>query len=266
MRARSIWLGLVAAAALPSASQAGTPFAGTWVAEPQKTEFSARSLELSIEHGIYKRLSCAVADEVAADGAVHPLTGDPYFDAMFVRVVDESNVELVQQTKGRTTWQGHYSVASDRRSMTLIFTDDRPARTVSGTIQFEREGDPNPGAYSLSGVWQAKKLLELAPSGSTLTFQDTEHGLIMNASDGRSFDIKYGGSNNEPLQGYLDGARVHVGRRSPNMLQINRTQDGALVEFTLGEVSDDGQQMAFGQIDWPCQSKTTLMYRKQAKP
>jgi hypothetical protein len=266
MRAALISLGLVAAAVSPSALRAGTPFAGTWVAEPQKTQFSARSLELSIEHGIYKRLSCAVTDEVAADGAVHPLTGDPFFDAMSVHVVDESNVELAQQSKGRTIWQGHYGVASDRRSMTLKFVDDRPARTVSGTIQFEREGEPTAGAHALSGVWQAKRLLDLSPSGSTMTFQDTEHGLIMDASDGRSFDIKYGGSNNEPLLGYLDGARVHVGRRKPNVLQINRTQDGALVEFTLGEVSEDGQQLAFAQMDWPCQSMMTLMFRKQAKP
>jgi hypothetical protein len=266
MRAASIWLGLVTAAAVPSVLWAGTPFAGTWVAEPQKTEFSAKPLELSIEHGTYKRLSCAVTDEVAADGAVHPLTNDPFYDAMSVHVIDESNVELVQQRKGRTIWRGHYSVASDRRSMTLKFVDDRPARTVTGTIQYEREGEPTAGAHVLSGTWQGKQLLELSPSGGTMTFQDTEHGLIMNASDGRSFDIKYGGGNNEPLQGYLDGARVHVGRRSPNVLQINRTQDGALVEFTLGEVSEDGQQLAFGQMDWPCQSIMTLKFRKQSKP
>jgi hypothetical protein len=262
MKARSI--GLVITAWLVSGGAcASTPFAGTWIADPGSTEFSLRPLELSIANGRYKRASCSVADETAADGEEHPLSGNPFFDSMSVRIVDASSIEVAQKSRGRTTWQGSYHVASDLKSMTLEFTDDRPARTVTGTIRFEREGDPVAGAHALSGVWQARQLLDLSPSGASMTLEDIDHGLIMRAADGRNFQIRYGGGSNEPLHGYLEGAMVHVGRRRPNMLQINRTQDGTLVELVFGEVSADGQRLAFGQTDWPCQSKITLMFRRQ---
>jgi hypothetical protein len=56
---------------------------------------------------------------------------------------------------------------------------------------------------------------------------------------------------------------VHLGRRAPNTLQINRTQKGTLVDFTLGTVADDGQTMILGQMDWQCQLRTNWMLRKQ---
>ena len=98
-----------------------------------------------------------------------------------------------------------------------------------------------------------------------MTFEDTDNGLIMRASDGRSFTNTFGdrGGETAPLHGYLDGAMVYVSRRAPNKLQINRTQNGTLVEFTIGTVSADGQQLELGQLDEQCQAKTTWMLRKQ---
>ena len=268
MSSRTLVFGLMTLSALGSADiRASTPFAGTWQVDPQHTTFELRStLVLELAHGIYKRTSCAVEDMVKADGALHALTDDPYFDAMSVRIVDDRTVDIVQQLKGREIWRGHYAIAEDLRSMKLDYRDARATVPVSGSIAYERDGAPDSGAHALSGSWKPTKMLELSESGRTYVFTDKEHGLTMNSSDGRSFDINYGGGNNEPLLGYLEGARVHVGRRTPNTLQINRTQNGTMVDLTFGIVSDDGQEMAFGQLDWQCQARTTLLLRKQAKP
>jgi hypothetical protein len=242
---------------------AGTPFAGIWVVQPSLTEFGGKSLGLSIDAGTYKRTSCMVANEVAADGAEHPLNDDPFFDAMSVHVLDKRTVEVVQKTAGNVTWHGRYIIDRDLRSMVLRYDDRRPATPVSGEIRFEREGDVVPAKHALTGSWSPVKVLNLSPSGLTLDIHDTDGGLILRASDGRSLDIKFSPSSNEPLQGYLPGAMVHMGRRAPNTLQINRSQNGTLVEYALGSVADDGQTMVLGQVDWQCQLKTSWTLRKQ---
>jgi hypothetical protein len=265
-RLHAVGVFAIALSALPLASMASTPFAGTWIVDPQLTEFSSMlPFGLSIEHGIYKRTSCAVSDEVRADGAEHAVTGDPLVDAMSVHIVDERTVDVVQQAKGVVIWRGWYGVARDQRSMTLRFEDDRAARSVTGSILFERLGEPGSGMHALTGSWRASRMLDLSTSGRTLTFEDTDNGLIMNASDGRSFNNIFGdrGGETAPLHGYLDGATVWVSRRAPNKLQINRSQNGTLVEFTIGTVSADGQQMQLGQLDELCQAKTTWVLHKQ---
>jgi hypothetical protein len=264
MKLQSIAIG--AALAMPAlVAQAVTPFAGTWTIEPQQTEFALNSaLGLSLEHGTYKRTTCAVSHEVPADGADHPVSDDPFIESMAVRVKDDLVVEVAQKAHDQLIWQGRYEVASDRKSMTLAFEDHRPAQAVSGRIRFERVGEPVASGNALSGTWQPTQLLDLSPSGRTVTFRDTEHGLVMQAADGRSFDIVYGGGNNEPLMGYERGARVHVGRRAPNMLQINRTQNGEMVELVFGTVSPDGKQMQWSQVDWLCRAQTILTMVKQA--
>ena len=90
----------------------------------------------------------------------------------------------------------------------------------------------------------------------------------MNASDGRSFNNTFGdrGGETAPLHGYLEGATVWVSRRAPNKLQVNRSQNGTLVEFTIGAVSADGQKLELGELDMLCQAKTTWILHKQSAP
>ncbi len=269
IRAQLIFGFATAIVGLPMTVVASTPFAGTWVVDPNLTEFwSMLPLGLSIEHGLYKRTSCAVPHEVPADGADHGVAGDPYIDTMSARVVDEHSVEVVQKAKGVVVWRGWYDVASDLRSMTLRFEDDRAAKPVTGSTLFEREGEPVSGMHALSGSWRARRMLDLSASGRTLSFEDIDNGLIMNASDGRSFNNTFGdrGGETAPLHGYLEGATVWVSRRAPNKLQVNRSQNGTLVEFTIGAVSADGQKLELGELDMLCQAKTTWILHKQSAP
>ena len=60
MRKMCAWLVVL----LPISCFAETPFAGTWVVQPQATEYSLRPLSFMIERGTYKRASCAPDVEV----------------------------------------------------------------------------------------------------------------------------------------------------------------------------------------------------------
>lgn len=256
-----LWLGLW----LPCACLAETPFAGTWVVEPELTTFSLRPLSFMIERGTYKRTSCVPYPEVPSDDQEHAIAGDPLISSMSVHLMDARRVEVTEKVSGKLVWKGDYAVSKDQKSMTLKYQDHRASKAVSGTIQFEREGDVVANAHLLSGAWTPEKLLELSPGGLTMKIQDTDNGLVMSASDGRGYDIKFD-RQDHPLTGYLDGATVLVGRRAPQTLQVNRKQSGVLVEMSLGTVSGDGQTMMLGQQDWQCRSKVTWTLRKQPTP
>jgi hypothetical protein len=241
---------------------AATPFAGTWLLQPTLTQYSLRPLGFMIERGTYKRTSCVPNPEVPADGRDQSIAGDPLIQSMSVRLLDADRVEVVQKMAGKLLWKGLYTVAKDQKSMTLKYQDHRASNAVSGTIQFAREGAVVANAHLLSGTWTPEKLLEFSPSGFSMTIRDSDGGLTMSASDGRGYDIKFD-RKDYPLEGYLDGATVQVGRRAAQTLQVNRKQHGVMVEMSLGTVADDGQTMLLGQLDWQCQSKVTWTLRKQ---
>lgn len=148
--------------------------------------------------------------------------------------------------------------------MTLDFVDSAPATPVSGSIRYERDGDPMHDAHPLSGAWYARKLLKIS-APPVWTLSDTEDGLTMSANDGRGFDIKFD-RRDYPLTGYLPGATVQVGHRTPVLLQINRRQDGVLIEMSLGDVSEDGTTMKLTQFDEQCKSSVIWTMRKQGAP
>jgi hypothetical protein len=246
----------------PILSYAETPFAGTWVAQPELTAYSLRPLSFMIEGGTYKRTSCVPTPEVRTDGNEHDVLGDPFVQSMSVRLLDANRVEVAQKVAGRLVWKGIYTVGKDGNSMVLKYDDHRPSNTVSGTIQYARDGAAIPNAHLLSGTWKPEKLLDISPSALSMTIKDTDQGLNLTASDGRAFDIKFD-RRDYPLGGYLDGATVQVGLRTPQLLQINRKQQGVLVEMTIAPISPDGQTLLFGQLDEQCQSKVTWSMSKQ---
>lgn len=250
---------------LPVPCFAETPFAGSWVVQPELTEFSLRPLGFDISRGSYKRTSCVPTQEVPTDGSEHPVAGDPLTESMSVRLVNRNRVDIAQKADGRVAWKGTYVVSDDGRSMQLTFDDRRSAKPVSGAIQFAREAEGAADAHRLSGTWRAEKLLALGGAGFEMTIQDTDNGLTMSASDGRSFDIKFD-RQDYPLRGYLNGATVQVGRRAPQTLQVNRRQRGIQVDLTIAPVADDGRTMQWGQLDMQCQSKTTWTLLKRNVP
>jgi len=256
---------LVLAALLPALAVAETPFAGTWVIQPELTTFAQRSMTVMIERGTFTRSDCGTAVGIPADGSDHEVKGQPLFDHMSVRIKARARVEIEQNLAGKTTWKGLYTVAKDRRSMTLAFEDDRPTNAVTGVIQYAREGEPLSGAHALSGTWRPEKLIQLSASALTLTIQEKDDGLALNWSDGRSteskLDAKY-----YPLNGYLDGATISILHPRADTLALNRLQNVVPVEVSRLIISDDSHTLTNKRVDWLCQAATVFVYQRLAAP
>jgi hypothetical protein len=250
---------------LPAVTMAGSPFAGTWVMQPELTTFGDHPMELMIERGGYKRIGCGTPIEVPADGADKAVKDQPLFDTMSVRLVDRRRVDVVQKMAGKVTWKGVYTVSKDPRSMTLEFDEERTSTPVTGTIQYSRVGEPLAAAHSLSGTWNPEKMTRLSASGLTMTIRDEEHGLALSWSDGRSAESHLD-ADDHPLNGYLPAAQLSVLHPRPDMLAINRKQGIFPVEVSRAFISDDGRTMTYRQIDWICHGLTSYVYQKTAAP
>jgi hypothetical protein len=246
---------------LPALSHAG-PFAGVWVIQPELTKFSLRSLSLVVDEHTYKRTSCRAPLEVPADGSDHPVITDALFNAMSVHVLDDSRVEVTHKVDGTLTWKGLYTVAPDKHSMTLQFTDTSAPQAVSGVLHYTREDGVTPGLHAISGTWRPDKIAKLSDSALTLTFRDTDNGLAMRAGDGRSYDAKFD-RQDYPFQGDAAKTVVSVGHPSPSTLQINRKLNGQFVEVSRATVSDDGRTMTWIALDSQCQAATTFTLQKR---
>ena len=249
---------------LPALSHA-SPFAGVWIIQPQLTKFSLRSLSVVVDEHTYKRTSCRAPLEVPADGSDHSVTTDALFDAMSARVLDGRRMEVTHKMDGKITWKGLYTVAADKHSMTLEFTDTSAPQAVTGALHYTREDGVTPGQHAMSGTWHPDRFDKLSTSGLTLTFRDTDNGLAMTASDGRSYEAKFD-RQNYAFQGDAAKTVVSVGRVNPTTLQINRKQDAQLVEVSRATVSDDGRTMTWVAFDFQCQSETTFTLQKQPAP
>jgi hypothetical protein len=271
---------MVRADAAADRSWAERPFDGTWTIQPELTTFGMRSPILSLEGGVFLRSDCRTGPiSVPADGAVHAVKNHPLFDAMSVRVLDSKRLEIVEKSADRITWKGLYTVSANGRSMKLNFEDDRPLKPVMGELAYLREGGAAAGAHAASGTWRPEKLARLSPSGLGVTIsmqgsdaeRDTDlapgpnfyQGFSFSGSDGRSAAGKLDAHDYE-LNGYLPGATLALSRLQPGILQLNRSQNGTLVEISRAAISSDGQTMTLSQIDWVCQAKTVFILNKQS--
>jgi hypothetical protein len=199
---------------------------------------------------------------VPADGSEHTVEGTPTLDAMSVHVVDARRMEISRKLAGKLIWKGLYTVSPDQHSMTLEFVDDGAPHTVTGDLLYTRETSVMPGLHTVSGTWRPEKISKLSASSLTMTFRDTTNGLAMAASDGRSYDAKFD-RQYYPLQGDAAHTVVSIGHINPSTLQINRKQDGILLEVSRATVSDDGRTMTLIELDRQCQAATTFTLQKQ---
>jgi len=270
-----LWLSQASALPAGKWTWADHPFDGTWVIQPDLTAFELRSPILSFDGGMFRRTECRTGPlEVPADGASHEVKGQVFFDSASVTVKDRLHIEVVERLAAKQVWRGVYALSNDGRTLALRFEDDRAANPVTGLLSYEHDGDPVAGAHPLSGTWLPKTLSELSTSGLTMTFKtasnyvDVDAGAAVNSgqdfnltqSDGRSGKVD---AHDYPLSGYLPRASVSISRLQPNLLQINRSQSGQLVEISRALVSDDGQTLTLSQTDWLCQAKTILTLKKK---
>ncbi|MCL6728680.1 hypothetical protein [Sphingomonas hankyongi] len=251
-----------------AAENAGTETAaagdinGTWVADLASVQIDTRPDEILVQNGQYECKTCTPPYKVAADGAFHPVSGQPYFDSASVKVVDDKTIQRTGKKGDRVTGDSTTSVSADGNTLTVSFNDSsiENAPVVKGSYTETRVGPAPAGAHAVSGQWKPAKIENVSAEGLTTTYALDGDTLHMSSPSGVSFDAKLDGTDT-PIKGDPAGTMASVKKVGEGYEETDK-RDGKVVGVSTFSVGADGKLNVVyeNKLDG---SKTTYSANKQ---
>jgi hypothetical protein len=225
----------------PGAVFAASAFDGTWKFSVEHIQPSQKPFVLQLNHGEYTCVSCAVPSTQKADGAEHPLKGNPNADAGTVTVTDAHNVTLVLKLHGKVVDTFKYVISADGKSMTVEEINAYGAAPTSYKEQVTRVTDAPAGAHALSGSWGSAKLLSADGPGVLVTYGMSADGFTM-SSNGQSYEAKFD-DKTYPVKDDPTKTVVNLKKVSDREVIETDSQKGKPVETYDMTVSADGKSL-----------------------
>jgi hypothetical protein len=231
--------GFLAAASIALAK---SPFDGTWRPDPQRPDPARKPDVIQLVNGEYDCKSCVPPYEVKADGADHPISGNPRFDTMRIAVVDDRTITKTAKKAGTTVVESKVEVSADGRTLTerQILSDAGP-RKVDFTSHSSRVTEGPKGAHRVSGSWHLIEA-DLTHHDEDTDYHVADGALTMSDGMGRSFTAKLDGTD-APYQGDPEFTSVSVKQIDERTIEESDKNDGKIVKITRWAVDPDGKTM-----------------------
>lgn len=227
------------ASANASATAAGGSIDGTWKTDLSTLQIDTKPDQLLLKDGQFSCPTCEPPLTVAADGAMHAVTGRPYADQMSIKVDDDHNVTRTSQKGGKTTGTSKYSVSADGNTLTVAFNDMTGTKPVTGTYTETRAAPAPAGAHAISGSWKPEKYNNVSDEGLTVTFKLDGDTLHMTAPTGQSYDAKVGGPD-VPIKGDMGGTTATVSKNGDSLVETDK-RGGKVISVTTMTPGSDGK-------------------------
>lgn len=228
---------------------AASPFDGTWKISLGTAQPPDKPNVYLLQDGRYSCLSCAPTFTVPADGAPHAVAGNPYIDAVAIKVVDPRTVVETESKAGKTIWVYTMSVAADHQSMTSVMIDNSAANGVParGTIIQARTKEAPAGAHAVSGAWIATKYEGFSDSAIVFTLKTDGDSVTFSQPTGQFYAATLGGPA-VPYKGDPGITTVSVARSGADTIVETDMRDGKIVS-TNTMTTHDSKTMADTFVD-----------------
>ena len=239
MRVLTIAVPMFLLAAAPGV-QAASLFDGTWRPDPQRAEPGRKPDVYRLVNGEFECQSCTPPYKVKADGMDHPVSGNPRFDTLNVKVVDERTTMRVARKGGAPVFETKDEVSADGATLTvrqILF--DAGARKIDFTSRSSRVAAGPPGAPRITGSWQFVEA-DLTNHDEDTRLQIANGELTMSDHMGRSFTAKLDGSD-APYRGDPQFTSVSVKLLDERTLEESDKNAGKVVKITRWTVDPDGK-------------------------
>jgi hypothetical protein len=262
MTKKVLLFGLLLGIAVPVMAQ--SPFDGTWKTNFEKSQLAKKPFSISLQNGVYRCISCNPPYEVKADGQEHQVTGQPYFDAMTVRVVDPHTVEFVSTKNGKPAGEGKNRVSDDGNTLNSEFTghpegSDKP---FTAKESLTRVSKAPAGAHAISGSWRENKLADVSDNLSLVTLKSTGDGLEMSDPVGESYSAKFDGKD-VPYKGNPGVTSVSLKKINDRTIEETGKRDGKPIYVSHMTVSPDGKTLTTKVTDKQRGATATFVAEKQ---
>src|ERR1700739_2082656 len=94
--------GLLMELLMPVLATAQSDFDGTWKVDFNKTVMPNEPDVFLLQTGNYQCKTCIPIVNVKADGEDHSVTGNPYYDTVHIKVLDDRSVERTEKRNAKT--------------------------------------------------------------------------------------------------------------------------------------------------------------------
>jgi hypothetical protein len=246
-----------------SALFAQSPFDGTWMTKLDTAKLPAKPDKYVLNDNMYDCLTCVPKVSAKADGTDQKVTGHPYYNTIAVKVVNASEVEIIEKKDGKVMYTDTETVSSDGKTLHDKFTDHSGTQPITGEATATRVADGPAGAHAISGSWRTEKFDSVSSNGLTITYQGTPNGLKMSDLNGNSYDAKFDGKE-YPINGDPGKTTVTLKRISDREVEETDHRQGKVVGVFRMTVSTDGKSIDASYTDKERGTTTTFTMEKKS--
>ncbi|HME36167.1 MAG TPA: hypothetical protein VKF84_13100 [Candidatus Sulfotelmatobacter sp.] len=237
------FVGLLALLFVSMAAVAQSPFDGTWKWDPSSVQWPEKPDVFLLQNGMFECRSSVPPVNVKADGTDQKVTGDPYRDAVSVKVIDDYNVEETSKKDGKVVVLVKRSVSADGNTLTVNWTySGNPSGGPQTGNHTDKRVDKAPaGANLISGSWRMEKEDQSAES-RTWTFKVNRNELTATTPTGLFYAARLDGTD-APVKGDPGVTSVSVKMLGKDTLEETFKRDGKVIIVEKSTVAADGKTL-----------------------
>ncbi|MEG3165871.1 hypothetical protein U1701_14835 [Sphingomonas sp. PB2P19] len=255
---------LIAAIVSASPAAAQNLFTGTWKGDIAASQLSAKPSIIALVAGKYTCSTCKPAVTVVADGAFHPVVGNPYYDEMSVVIVDPTTIKRSSRKAGKLVGESTVTVAPDGKTSSIAYSDLTAANgvPVTGTMTNERIAAGPAGSHAVSGSWRATNTGQVSDSGLVFSIALDGKVLKYTTPTGVAYTATIGGPA-APVTGDPGWTSVSVKQLGKDTLVETDFHVGKTLATYTMTVSPDGKTMTTKVNDIKFGKTSTLIATRQ---
>ena len=234
------------AKAAPAKSAAGgSAIDGTWKTDPHSVTYSGKPAQYSLSKGMFSCASCAPPVKVKADGAPHPVAGNPFIDTLTVKVVDAHTITSTGAKGGQQRGVQTFKASADGKTLSVDFQGsplNPGAAGVSISRTYARVGAATPGAHAIAGTWRRVAMTSMSDATATNTFKMEGGMLHWSAPTGESYVAGFDGKP-YPMKGDPGVDNVTLQKVTAHKFIETDWRKGKKVDTTTWTVSPSGKTL-----------------------
>ena len=248
---------------VPVLAWAQSPFDGTWKVDMSKSKLPKKPDVYLLQNGMYECKSCNPSINIKADGQFQKISGDPYRDALMVKVVDDKHVEFASQKDGKDIGKTTRTVSDDGNTMTVAWTysGNPSGGPVSGTDTMKRVAKGPAGSNAISGSWRDEKSDVATADALIFTFRSGGDSLSYSNPTGQSYTAKLDGKD-VPYVGDPGTTNVSLKRIGDSIEETDK-RSGKVISVAKMTVAPDGKTMTIAVDDKLNGTAATYVAEKQ---
>jgi hypothetical protein len=225
-------------------AQAQSRFDGTWKIDLAESPPPTKPEVYLLQDGTYRCTTCDPPLDIRADGRDQKITGEPCYDTVSIKVVDDWTTEETDKRSGKTVGTSRTTVSSDGNSATVQWTESCNANedVIAGKDILSRVTKGPRGTHAVSGSWQILKRVNRSENALVVTLKLSGDTFSFADPSGQGYTARLDGTET-PFKEDLSNTMVSVRRIGENTVEETDKHDRKVVGVTRFTPSADGKTM-----------------------